>query len=61
MHNLLEKIGIKDYLDELEEKRKVEKAFQASYKAMTHTEFSTTSSTLLPSILSISIEPSKDN
>ena len=61
MHNLLEKIGIKDYLDELKEKRKVEKAFQASYETMTHKEFSTTSSTLLPSILSVSIEPSKDN
>ena len=60
MYNSLEKIGVKDYIEELEEKRKLEKALESSCKALLRKESSTPSTSSSPSTLTCPVYSPND-
>lgn len=60
-HNALEKIGVKDCIDELEEKRKASKALESSRKAITRETSSAISAASSPSTIAATNDPTVDN
>ena len=61
VHNALEKIGVKDCIDELEEKRKASKALESSRKAITRETSSTISAASSPSTIAATNDSTVDD
>ena len=60
VHNSLVQIGVKDCVEELQEKRKVEKAFESSRKALLREESSSASTSSSPSTLTCPVNLTND-